>query len=307
MLIAYFYLPGTSRHMNKPLKFCYIIALLFLISSFGYAADPRSLIEYRENATIDWTRGVVTARGIGDPTTFSDYKRTQTQHEQTIAEAMNKARHNLLETIVGLRINTESRVIDIVENYPSVMSQLREMAHQAPEIDNLRRYLYDGTVEVWSQMQLNGGFTQLILPPDIRQIESIKQVMTGKNFTQPETSSRSANIYSGMVVDARGLQAVPVIAPRILDENLEEVFGPTYASREFAVQQGVVRYTANLWQAKFDLRVSDNPIVVKALKTIWPRRCDFIISNSDADKLRSASEHLLFLRECKVIIVLDPM
>ena len=307
MLIAYFYLPGTSRHMNKPLKFCYIITLLFLISSFGYAADPRSLIEYRANATIDWTRGVVTARGIGDPTTFGDYKRSQTQHEQTIAGAMNKARHNLLETIVGLRINTESRVIDIVENYPSVMSQLREMAYQAPEIDNLRRYLYDGSVEVWSQMQLNGGFTQLILPPDIRQIESIKQLMTGKNFTQPETSSRSANIYSGMVVDARGLQAIPVIAPRILDENLEEVFGPTYASREFAVQQGVVRYTANLWQAKFDLRVSDNPIVVKALKTIWPRRCDFIISNSDADKLRSASEHLLFLRECRVIIVLDPM
>ena len=110
-----------------------------------------------------------------------------------------------------------------------------------------------------------------------------------------------------MVVDARGLQAIPVIAPRILDENLEEVFGPTYASREFAVQKGVARYTTNIWQAKFDLRVSDNPIVVKALKTIWPRRCDFIISNSDANKLRSASEHLLFLRECRVIIVLDPM
>jgi hypothetical protein len=293
--------------MNKPLTFCYTITLLFLISGFGYAADARSFIEFRDNATIDWTRGVVTARGIGDPTIYSYYKKSQIQREQTIAEAMNKARHNLLETLVSLRINTESRVIDIVENYPSIMSQLREMTYQAPEMDNLRRYLYDGSIEVWSQMRLDGGFTQLILPPEIRQIESIKQVMTGKNSPQPATRSRSSQIYSGMVVDARGLQAIPVIAPRILDENLEEVFGPTYASREFAVQQGVVRYTSNLWQAKFDLRVSDNPIVVKALKTIWPRRCDFIISNSDADKLRSASEHLLFLRQCKVIIVLDPM
>ena len=66
-------------------------------------------------------------------------------------------------------------------------------------------------------------------------------------------------------------------------------------------------YATNIWQAKFDPRVSDNPIVVKALKTVWPGRCDFIISNADADKLRSASEHLLFLRECRVIIVLDPM
>lgn len=293
--------------MIKPLKLSYLITILCLISSFGYAADPRSLIEFRDNATIDWTRGVVTARGIGDPTTYGDYKKSQTQREQTIAEAMNKARHNLLETIVGLRINTESRVIDIVENYPSVMAELREMTYQAPEVDNLRRHLYGGAVEVWSQMKLNGGFTQLILPPEIRQIESIKQVNPDKNSPQPETSSRSSQIYSGMVVDARGLQAIPVLAPRILDENLDEVFGPTYASREFAVQQGVARYTTNIWQAKFDPRVSDNPIVVKALKTIWPRRCDFIISNSDADKLRSKSEHLLFLRQCKVIIVLDPM
>jgi hypothetical protein len=181
------------------------------------------------------------------------------------------------------------------------------MTNRAPEVDNLRRHRYDGTVEVWSEMKLNGGFSQLILPPEIRQIESIKQVMPGKNTTQLRTDSRSSQIYTGMVVDARGIQAIPVIAPRILDENLEEVFGPTYASREFAVQKGVARYTTNIWQAKFDPRVSDNPIVVKALKTIWPRRSDFIISNSDAAKLRSASEHLLFLRECRVIIVLDPM
>lgn len=292
--------------MKGPLVISYLITL-FIATGAGYAADGHSLIEFRDKGTIDWTKGIVTARGLADPTTYSYYSKSRKQHEQTLSEAINKARHNLLETIVGLRINTEHRVIDIVENYPSVMSQLRAMTYQAPEIDNLRRYQYDGTVEVWSRMKLNGGFTQLILPPEIRQIESIKQVRPAKNSKQVQTSSRSTQIYTGMVVDARGIQAIPVIAPRILDENLEEVFGPTYASREFAVQQGVVRYTTNIWQAKFDLRVADNPIVVKALKTIWPGRCDFIISNSDADKLRSASEHLLFLRECKVIIVLDPL
>ena len=110
-----------------------------------------------------------------------------------------------------------------------------------------------------------------------------------------------------MVVDARGIQAVPVLAPRILDENLEEVFGPAYVSREFAVQHGIVRYTTDKWKAKFDLRVSDNPLIVKALKTLWPGRCDFIISNADAAKLRSASEHLAFLKGCRVIIVMDQM
>ena len=293
--------------MRIPWKLIYIITILFINFSYGYAADIRSLIEVRGNSTIDWTRGIVAARGIGDPTTYGYYNKSQGQRQQTIDEALNKARHNLLETIVGIRINAEIRVIDIVENYPRMMSQLKGMTYLAPEVDNRRRYLYDGTVEAWSRMNLNGGFTQLILPPEIRQIESIKQVSPDKNSSRLRARSRFSPIYTGMVVDARGIQAIPVIAPRIFDENLEEVFGPTYASREFAVQEGFARYTTNLWQAKFDLRVSDNPIVVKALKTLWPGRCDFIISNTDADKLRSASEHLLFLRECKVIIVLDPM
>jgi len=293
--------------VNGRLIKAYLIILLIVAPAAGYAADNRSLIEFRDNSTIDWTLGVVTARGIGDPTTYSYYSKSKEPGRQTVEEAMNMARHNLLEAIVGIRIDTDSRVIDIVENYPSIMSQLRGMTYQAPEVDDLRRHLYGGAVEVWSQIKLNGGFSQLILPPEIRQIESIKQVMQGKNAAHLRTGARSSEIYTGMVVDARGIQATPVIAPRIFDENLEEVFGPTYASREFAVQHGVVRYTTNIWQAKYDLRVSDNPVVVKALKTIWPGRCDFIISNSDADKLRSASEHLLFLRECRVIVVLDPM
>lgn len=273
----------------------------------AHGADLLSLIEFKDHGSIDWTAGVVTAKGLGDPTSYSYDTGTGANHQQAIAEAITKARHNLLETIVGLRIDAQHRVIDIVENYPSIMTNLREMAYKAPEVENLRSYLYDGEVEVWSRMSLNGGFSQLILPTDIRQIESIKQVRPRRNSADRLNRRRSQEIYTGMVVDARGIEAVPAIAPRILDENLEEVFGPTYASREFAVQHGVVRYATNIWQAKFDLRVSDNPIVVKALKTVWPGRCDFVISNADADKLRSASEHLLFLRECRVIIVLDPM
>jgi hypothetical protein len=281
--------------------------LFTFASAAAHAADLLSLIEFKDHGSIDWTAGVVTARGLGDPSAYSYHTESRANHQQTLAEAITKARHNLLETIVGMRIDAQHRVIDIVENYPSIMTHLREMAYKAPELENLRNYLYDGGVEVWSRMALNGGFSQLILPPDIRQIESIKQVLPRRNSAGRLNRRRSSEIHTGMVVDARGIEAVPVIAPRILDENREEVFGPTYASREFAVQHGVVRYATNIWQAKFDQRVSDNPIVVKALKTVWPGRCDFIISNADADKLRSASEHLLFLRECRVIIVLDPM
>ena len=281
-----------------------IITTLNVASGNGYGADLRSLIEPRENGAIDWTAGVVEAKGTGVPPAYTYSSKQQISQQQTLAQATIKAQHNLLETIVNLRINSESRVIDVVETYPSIMAQLRGMVQTAPEIENLRQYQYDGTVEVWSRMKLNGGFSQLILPPEIRHIESIKQVLTPrKTLSRP----RSSQIFTGLVVDARTMRAVPVLAPRILDENLEEVFGPAYVSREFAVQQGVARYTTDIWKAKFDTRVSDNPLIAKALKVLWPGRCDFIISNADAAKLKSASEHLKFLKECRVIIVLDPM
>ena len=284
-----------------------IITTLNVASGNGYGADLRSLIEPRENGAIDWTAGVVEAKGTGVPPAYTYSSKQQISQQQTLAQATIKAQHNLLETIVNLRINSESRVIDVVETNPSIMAQLRGMVQTAPEIENLRQYQYDGTVEVWSRMKLNGGFSQLILPPEIRHIEPIKQVLTPPNYSRTQSRQRSSQIFSGLVVDARTLRAVPVLAPRILDENLEEVFGPAYVSREFAVQHGVARYTADIWKAKFDPRVSDNPLIARALKVLWPGRCDFIISNADAAKLKSASEHLTFLKECRVIIVLDPM
>jgi hypothetical protein len=293
--------------MKKLLVKLFLIIILTDSLAAVYGADLHSLIEIRENGTIDWTAGVVEAVGTGVPGTFSYSGKPQAPRPETVFKALNKARHNLLETLVGLRINSQNRVIDIVETYPSIMNKLKDMAHKTPEVETLRKYHYDGTVDVWSQMRLSGGFSQLILPPEIRQIEPIKQVTPRKNLLSSQNRSRSSKIYSGVVVDARGLQAVPVLAPKILDENWKEVFGPAFASREFAVQHGMVRYTTDMWKAKFDLRVSDNPLIVKGLKTLWPGRCDLIISNADAAKLRSASEHLVFLKECRVIIVVDPM
>ena len=293
--------------MNNDLTFALVISILILIPASGSGADLRSLIEFKKSGAIDWTAGVVEAKGIGIPATYTYYSKPQANREDILSEAINKAGHNLLETIISLRINSQNRVIDIVENFPSIMIQLKDMAHKAPEVETMRKLQYDGTVEVWLQMSLGGGFSQLILPPEIRQIEPIKQVLKPNRPTQLRIRSRSSEIFSGMVVDARGLEAVPVLAPIILDENLDEVFGPAFVSREYAVQHGVIRYTTDLWQAKFHPRVSDNPLIVKALKVLSPGRCDFMISNADAAKLRSASEHLLFMRECRVVIVLDPM
>ena len=198
-----------SEETKGQLATAFLIIFFAFTSAAAYGADLLSLIEFKGQGSIDWTAGVVTAKGSADPSTYSYPTKTQGNHEQTVSEAISKARHNLLETIVGMRINARERVIDVIENYPSIMTSLREMAYKAPEVENLRTNLYDGGMEVWSRMAFNGGFSQLILPPDIRQIESIKQVLPRRNPVNLLNRKRSSDIYTGMVVDARAVSPWP--------------------------------------------------------------------------------------------------
>ena len=288
-------------------KWHIIFLVIFLsVNTHGVSRAGSELIQQQEHGSIDWTAGLVEARGVGSPRKYY-YDKPGDKGPKAIATATNKARHNLLETVVKIRINDDYRVIDIIENYPIIMTKLKEMVYDAPELETYRRYLANGSVEVWAQISLRGGFLQLILPPEIRQIESIKQVSPSKNPTRTRKISPSEQVFSGLIVDARGLQLTPALSPKILDENLNEVFGPAFVSREFAVQNGMVSYTNQIQQAQTDGRVFGNPLVVKAIRSVGPGRCDLVISNAHAAKLKRASEHLIFLKECRVIIVTDPL
>jgi hypothetical protein len=95
------------------------------------------------------------------------------------------------------------------------------------------------------------------------------------------------------------------MAPKILDENGKEIYGSAMVDREYAVQQGMVGYAKDLSAAQANSRVTDRPIIVKALRTSGPAKCDVVVSNSDAAKLAAAGENLSFLQKCRVMVVLD--
>jgi hypothetical protein len=146
--------------------------------------------------------------------------------------------------------------------------------------------------------------TQLVLPEEIRQIEGIKQINRGANSTAASTNSIS-EAYTGLLVDARSIELQPALVFKIFDENLEEVFGPAFASREFVVQHGMAAYYTDIESAKSDPRIIGHPLTVKALRTNWPSRSNIVISNADASKLKSTSQTLLFLKESRVVILLS--
>jgi hypothetical protein len=293
---------------NQEIIFAFAIALLSLVYTAGFCAESIGTGEEKESGVINWANGTIKAQGISAPIK-KDAGKSQTNSPKALSEAKNDARRKLLETVRQILVASKLSVGDIADRNKTVLAQIKDMVYNAAEIEESRKYMSDGSVEVCLQMNLHGGFAQLILPKEIRQIETIKQLKSGKKSAAVKSNSSSegtSDFYTGLLVDARSIEATPALVPKLLDENLAEVFGPAFVSREFAVQQGMAAYYTDIQAAKADPRISDHPLIVKALRTDFPSRCNIVISNADASKLKSASDHLLFLKEARVVIVLSP-
>jgi hypothetical protein len=204
------------------------------------------------------------------------------------------AMRNILEVINGVRIDSSTIVRDYAVESDIIRAKVEGMVQGAEVVK--QEYLSDGTIEITMAMSLHGGFSQLVLPDEIKPLESVKPVTP---------MAHSSEVYTGLIVDARGLNARPAMSPKIIDENGQEVYGSAFVSREYAVQQGMSGYAKDLTAALSNQRVTDNPITVKGLRTEGPGRSDIVISNTDASTLKSASENLSFLKKCRVMIVVD--
>ncbi|MBL7179533.1 MAG: hypothetical protein ISS65_04905 [Desulfobacterales bacterium] len=278
--------------MKSKSFFALIIVVLLAMPRHGYGDQGQDLVEQKGKGSINWSTGIVQATGIGAPPENAYGK--PSARPMALRAATLDAYRNILEVVNGVRIDSTTVVKDYAVESDVIMSKVEGMVHGAEIVK--KEYLSDGTVEITMQMNLRGGFSQIILPEEIKPLESIQAVV-------PVQSSSA--VFTGMVVDARGLKARPAMSPKILDESGQEVYGSAFVSREFAVQQGMSGYAKDLAGALKNERVTDNPLTVKGLRTEGPGQSDIVISNADASRLRSASENLSFMKKCRVMIVVD--
>jgi len=278
--------------MKSKSIFALLMVVLLAMPLYGYGGQGQDLVEQKGKGSVNWSTGIIQAKGIGAPPESLYGK--PTARPMALRAATLDAYRNILEVVNGVRIDSTTVVKDYAVQSDIVMSKVEGMIQGAETVKE--EYLSDGTVEITMQMNLRGGFSQIILPEEIKPPESIKPVAAAQS---------SSSVFTGMVVDARGLKARPAMSPKILDENGQEVYGSAFVSREFAVQQGMSGYAKDLAAALKNERVTDKPLTVKGLRTEGPGQSDIIISNADASRLRSASENLSFMQKCRVMIVVD--
>ena len=121
-----------------------------------------------------------------------------------------------------------------------------------------------------------------------------------KSVTKPEPV-KGAQI-TGIVIDASGKEATPTMAPKILSENDEEVYGPATVDREKAITEGMCSYVTSPKAAQKHKKVFDNPKYIKCIGV--KNKINLVISNDDASQLRDNPELKNLLTSLKVVVVL---
>jgi len=286
---------------------CLCCTFLALVS---YADPASEIIEQFSTGSINWTRAMVTATGSG---LLNDIDR-QADPGREYDLAYQQAVQNLKQTLRRLRLNNKNSILDFFAEQTQKRAQLKseEMTASAKVVNTAQNP--DGGIAVTLEMNLYGGFSQLMLPSDVRQVDSITSLNNRDRASYNPNQVQSAqyrgketkpDAYSGLIVDARGIGASPSMVPVLVDENGQEIYGPAYVSREFAVQNGMCRYIRGVDNSYALPRVAPNPMLVKGLRAVSKGDCDIVISNADASRLRGVSSHLEFLKQCRVVIIID--
>jgi len=284
---------------RKKYLFVLVAAVLVLMTGAAYAQLVGSVTDVvnpvGSTGKVDWSTGVITAVGIGAPPA----QPANAAQARAMAEraAQVVAYRNLLEAVKGVQVDSTTTVENFIVSSDVIKTQVSGIIQGAMVMD--KKYMSDGSVEVTVGMKLTGALAEALLPKTPP--ASVPVPAAGATAAQPQ----AGQLYTGLIVDARGLGIRPAMAPKILNEEGKEIYGSAWVNRDYAVREGMVGYLKDPAAAQTNPRVTDKPMTVKAMKVSGDGRVDMVISNADATTIQGAAQNLSMLQKCRVIILVD--
>lgn len=269
---------------------------------------------------VNWTWHVIQAKAIGVPP--PNAASAEQGRALAITAATVLARQELLAIARGVTINARTTVQAAMVASAVTEARVVGVVRGSRVVDV--RDLGGGGVEVTVAIPATGEFADVLLPPaPPRPMTPAPVSIPAPGPPQaspppaappassaPPTPSRPlallpSEVYIGLVVDARGLGVKPAMAPKIISEAGQEVYGFSVVDRNWVIQQGMAGYSKSLRAAQAHERVADSPLTIKAVAVARANMTDVVISNADAQLLVGAGQHLAFLEKARVMMVVD--
>lgn len=218
--------------------------------------------------------------------------------------AKTVAYRNLLEMVGEVRIDAQTKVSMAMVESDEVSSQVTGIVKGARVVPGSQREI-DGLYRLALKIDLRNEFADAVLPaqgPPQEPEPLPAEADFFKIFVPPKP-------YTGLLIDARGLDLRPSMAPRIFNQGGQEIYGAGVADRLYATQMGVVGYDKDMDRALTSDRLGgeeSRPLVVKAQSVSGPYNGDVVISDEEAIWVRMADQKQNFLAQCRIVFLLGP-
>jgi hypothetical protein len=267
--------------------------LIVLFAIVFSTAFSQGVVTQLDKGSINYSDQTISAVGIG----FVPQNAINPGNARKLALRISKmdALRQLIEVVNGVTLTSETimsgAMVDDVINM-----KVRGFIRGARQVGE-PKYLSDTSIEVEFSVPMS-GISDIILPP-------VTVSVAAAGAPASAVTTPTAGGITGIIIDARGLKARPAMAPRILDQNGNAIYGPGTYNREYAVTNGVAGYSKSIEAAQKDPRVLGNPLVVKGVSTSGKNRTDVVISNADVSKIDEANRSYNVLKDCRVLILLD--
>lgn len=299
-----------------------LISLLFLLTgsallnaqSGAKPAPPNNVgyIEVYDVGAINWSEGMLTATGVG----------LMPRDEPNRARAYLKARGyarldalaNLLMLIDRVQIDAQYVGADYTAQNEEIRASVTGFIRGAQVLDE-RKIFIEGQeavqVTVGTAMYGQRGLSRLLLKPSLAPpaapVPSPPHIeLTAPNVPAVGSPTVEGN-YTGLIIDARGLKVQPAMAPRILRADGTVLYGAGKIDPDQLIEKGMASYYRDMSAARADARAGSNPLIIRPIG-VYRRAVastDVVISDADAAKLLAEDARTNFLKEMKVVFVVD--
>ena len=262
-----------------------------------------------EGGSIAWGSGDLSvSRAVGEPT-----EGETAPSPLALRKAVSGARKQLLDMILGVRIDSHTTVSAHLSEDADLAARVRGMVQNSP-LERPALFADGGEVRVTES--LRGKLAELILPTTVlfqsgippKLSTSMEQSLSFEE-AEPEhvgTANQGAGGFTGVIVDARGLKVTPALIPVIYGQDGQGAYGAFLVSRQSAIDKGVAAYADTADPQALRERVGERPLKVKALSAYGSWRTDLIISTPMARLVRAVMRSGEAVGNCRLVIVLDP-
>ncbi len=265
----------------------FLSCLLFLPSTAPAASSPAAeqlfepVTTRHGSAVADWTELELRLSAQAAPVAGA-------RGEVSVVEQQARTRlgPRMLEAAGQLRLDHETTAGDLMTSGEALGNHLDQESSSWNVVET--RFFTSGRVEVDGVLDLAAW---------LKPVRYTRAQLEELPASEPSS-------FTGILLDARGLDAEAALAPRILSPQGEQLYGLDQVLRTAARVRHPVRYVSDPADPRALERAGTKPLILQACAV--ENDVDLVLPAEDAIRFATTTRDARLLAEARVVVVLDP-